>query len=63
MDRQVYGLEKRITDPEQRSAGLDEIVRDEVGHYFVEILACSGVYKRDPQGKEAFRRFIAYCDQ
>ena len=56
-------LEKRITDPEQRSAGLDEIVRDEVGHYFVEILACSGVYKRDPQGKEAFRKFIAYCDQ
>ena len=34
-----------------------EVITDEVGIAFSEILECAGVYKRDEKGREAFKRF------
>ena len=41
------------------SFNIDEIVEKEIGLVFMQVLADSGVYKRTPQGQEAFDRFIA----
>ena len=37
---------------------ITEVIRDEVGIAFSEILECAGVYKRDDKGQAAFMRFI-----
>lgn len=37
-------------------------IQDEVGNKFAEILEHAGVYKHDPQGREAFRRFITHLN-
>lgn len=36
----------------------DEILRAEVGNVFAKVLEYAGVYKRTPEGQEAFARFI-----
>ena len=36
-----------------------EILQDEVGHVFANVLEDAGVYKRTEAGREAFGRFIA----
>lgn len=41
---------------------VDQIVQDEVGIVFKEILECAGVYKRDEMGKAAFLRFANYVN-
>ena len=45
---------------EENPADLGEIIRDEVGRAFAKILECAGVYKRTPEGQEAFDKFIKY---
>ncbi|UVI31644.1 UDP-glucose--hexose-1-phosphate uridylyltransferase [Paenibacillus spongiae] len=35
-----------------------EVLRDEVGRKFLEVLKDAGVYKRTPEGREAFERFL-----
>jgi UDPglucose--hexose-1-phosphate uridylyltransferase len=35
-----------------------DVIKDEVGIAFSEILECAGVYKRDEAGQEAFMRFV-----
>ena len=40
---------------------IDEIIRLEIGKVFVQVLECAGVYKIDDNGREAFVRFIKYC--
>ena len=34
-----------------------EIVQEELAKAFMEVLSCAGIFKRNPEGKEAFRRF------
>ena len=38
---------------------IDDILRHEIGHVFMEVLTDSGVYKRNEEGQRAFDRFIA----
>lgn len=38
---------------------IHNVIRQEIGHVFVNVLACSGVYKRTPEGLRAFRRFLS----
>lgn len=38
---------------------VDQIVKDEIGIVFAEVLECAGVYKQTEEGLNAFRRFIA----
>lgn len=37
---------------------MDEIVEKEIGLVFLQVLEDAGVYKRTPEGQEAFNRFI-----
>ena len=38
---------------------IDDILKKEVGLVFAQVLTDAGVYKRTPEGKTAFRRFLA----
>lgn len=40
------------------SDNVDEIIQNEVGKVFSTVLEHAGVYKRTPEGREAFERFI-----
>lgn len=37
---------------------LHQIVQNEISLVFVKVLECAGVYKRTPEGREAFLRFL-----
>ncbi len=37
---------------------VDEVLREEIGKVFAKVLEHAGVYKRTPEGQEAFMRFI-----
>ncbi len=37
---------------------IHSIVQEEIGKVFAKVLECAGVYKRTPEGMEAFHRFI-----
>ena len=39
-------------------SNIDEIIQNEIGEVFMHVLEDAGVYKRTPQGQEAFDRFI-----
>lgn len=41
------------------ASNIDEIIRREIGIVFMQVLTDAGVYKRTPQGQQAFDRFIA----
>ena len=51
--KEILGKYKNITKD-----NVAQILKDETGHVFAAVLEDAGVYKRTPQGKEAFRRFI-----
>jgi len=53
-------MKKRHVFTEENIAG---ILRDEVGQVFVKVLEHAGVYKRTPEGRKAFLRFVAYVNQ
>lgn len=40
------------------ASNIDEILEQEIGLVFMEVLEDAGVYKRTPQGQQAFDRFI-----
>lgn len=44
--------------PEINRANIDGIIEDEIGFVYAAILEQCGVYKRDPQGRDAFLKFI-----
>ena len=37
---------------------IDRIIEDEIGLVFMQVLEDAGVYKRTPEGKAAFRKFV-----
>lgn len=40
------------------ASNIDGIIQDEIGHVFLRVLADAGVYKRTPEGRDGFRRFV-----
>lgn len=42
---------------------IDEILKQEIGHTFATVLEHAGVFKRNPEGKEAFRRFVRWVNE
>lgn len=44
--------------PKIDSSNVDKILKDEVGLVFARVLEDAGVYKRTPEGKDAFMRFV-----
>ena len=45
--------------PDVNESNVEEILQQEVGKVFCQVLVVSGVYKCTPEGLEAFRRFIS----
>lgn len=43
-------------------SNIDEILHDEIGLVFAQVLEDAGVYKRDEQGQQYFLRFIDYVN-
>ena len=41
---------------------VKEIIKSEIGKTFVKVLEDAGVYKRTPEGKNAFMRFVDYVN-
>ena len=44
--------------PDLNRDNIHSIIRKEIGLVFARVLECAGVYKRTPEGKEGFMRFI-----
>lgn len=44
--------------PEINAGNIDEILRQEIGKVFVQVLEDAGVYKCTPEGREAFLKFV-----
>lgn len=42
---------------------INEVVNEEIGKVFAEVLVHAGVYKCDAEGREAFDRFVAYVNE
>ncbi|SFP96453.1 UTP-hexose-1-phosphate uridylyltransferase [Butyrivibrio proteoclasticus] len=40
-------------------SNIDDIIQNEIGEVFMHVLEDAGVYKRTPEGQEAFDRFVA----
>ena len=40
------------------ASNIDQIIQEEIGLVFMEVLEDAGVYKRTPEGQEAFDRFV-----
>ncbi len=45
--------------PEISASNIDEILQNEIGRVFARVLEDAGVYKRTPEGRQAFLRFAA----
>ena len=51
-------VESWISDYDSIHMGnLHSIIQNEIGKVFTKVLECAGVYKRDEEGRKAFRRF------
>ena len=44
------------------SDNVMDIIHEEIGHVFNEVLKCAGVYKCDEEGRKAFARFVDYVN-
>ena len=44
--------------PEINAENIDEILRQEIGKVFVQVLEDAGVYKCTAEGREAFPKFV-----
>ncbi len=49
--------------PDADSADSEEIIRNEIGKVFLQVLLDAGVYKQNEDGKAAFSRFISYLNK
>ena len=51
-------VEEWIGNYEITDRNIHTILQNEIGKVFVEVLTCSGVFKRDENGKKAFMKFV-----
>lgn len=49
----------RKAHPEINTENAEEIIKDEIGKVFMQVLTDAGVFKRNTQGLEAFDKFVA----
>ena len=53
-----WAMDVKARHPELNKDNVQEILRDEVGDVFVEVLRHAGVYKCDEAGRKAFDKFV-----
>ena len=58
IEKHADWVDEWITDYDITAENIHEILQKEIGHVFVKVLECAGVYKRTPEGRKAFERFI-----
>ena len=56
-----YKETKAKHDTEINADNVEDIIKDEIGKVFMQVLTDAGVFKRDAKGMEAFDRFVAAC--
>lgn len=52
-------LREKYTNENLTGEKLKSMIRDEVGHVFLQVLSDSGVFKRDEKGFNAFDKFVS----
>ena len=57
-EKHAAWVENFINECNITSDNVDDVLRMQVGKSFKKVLEHAGVYKRTPQGKAAFMRFI-----
>ena len=63
-DEWTQMLRRKYPDIQSREPEeIEKILRLEIGIVFAKVLEHAGVYKRTPEGKEAFLKFIAYVNE
>ena len=55
--KEFTGKYREITEE-----NVDEIIREEIGFVFEQVLEDAGVYKRDENGRKGFLRFVDYVN-
>ena len=62
IEKHAEWAETWIKEYDINESNIHEIVQKEIGKVFVRVLECAGVYKRNEEGRKAFRRFITYLN-
>lgn len=57
-----WAEEIRAAHPELDRGNVKELLHQEIGRVFLQVLEDAGVYKRDEEGKRAFGRFLERLD-
>lgn len=57
----VDGIMKKY--PDINADNVNDILDEEIGHVFLQVLECAGVYKHTEEGKNAFLRFVEYVNK
>jgi UDPglucose--hexose-1-phosphate uridylyltransferase len=55
----VWYKEIRVKHTDINKDNVDNIIQEEIGKVFMQVLTDAGVYKRNEQGMEAFDKFVA----
>jgi UDPglucose--hexose-1-phosphate uridylyltransferase len=58
-----WAMEVKARHGELNADNVDDILQQEVGKVFCGVLEDAGVYKCTPEGREAFRRFLATVNE
>ena len=58
IEKHAEWVEEWIGNYDITADNIHSILQKEIGNVFSKVLECAGVYKRTPEGKEAFDRFI-----
>lgn len=58
IEKHADWVDEWIDDYDITTENIHEILQKEIGNVFIKVLECAGVYKRTPEGKKAFERFI-----
>ena len=58
IEKHADWVDEWIDDYDITTENIHEILQKEIGNVFIKELECAGVYKRTPEGKKAFERFI-----
>lgn len=58
IEKHADWVESWIEQYDLTDDNIHSIMQKEIGNVFVKVLECAGVYKRTPEGKAAFTRFI-----
>lgn len=63
LEKHADWAEAWMKEYEVTPENIHSIVQKEIGKVFAKVLECAGVYKRTPEGQEAFGRFLSVIEK